>query len=74
MDFHLTIQGVSLLIALVSNIIIFAFLAGKVIAQLGNINLALARIDRELEKRDIAMARVWERLDEVRDMIPIIKN
>ena len=69
MNFQLTAQGITLLTALAGNIILVSFLAGKVINQLGNISLALLRIDKELEKRDNTIAKLWERLDEVRDMI-----
>ena len=69
MNFQLTAQGLTVLFALLGNIVLVSFLAGKVINQLGNISLALLRIDKELEKRDNTIAKLWERLDEVRDMI-----
>lgn len=44
--------------------------AAKVTASLDSINNRIGTLDREMEKRDNQLERVWARVDELRDMIP----
>lgn len=85
MDLHLTVQGVALIIALIGNFLLIAYVSGRVIEKLGSIDDSIRRLDRELEKRDTDSVRqreemeakfktVFNRIDQIRDMIPSGKS
>ena len=65
-------EMVGIIVAILSHAGTTIWWASKVSTNLLNIDRSLNRMDLELEKRDVQIARMWERIDEVRDMIPKI--
>jgi len=69
MELQLTVQGVAVIIAILSHAGATIWWASKVAARLDNLYTGLMRMDKELEKRDTQISAIWKRLDEVRDLI-----
>lgn len=59
----------ALIIALITHGAAWVWWASKISANLANIGAGINRLDRELEKRDVQISKLWDRVDEIRDLI-----
>ena len=62
-------EWVTLIIVIIGHAFATVWYASKAIAKLEEVNRSMARIDKELEKRDAQIAAIWKRIDELRDMV-----
>ena len=63
------LQMVGVVIAIIVHIIATAWWASKITTLVTMMSESLNKIDKELEKRDQQIAKLWERIDGIRDMI-----
>ena len=68
MEFSKEMTGVIITLILQTGAIIWW--ASKIDSKLGHTHDCIHRIDKELEKRDEHFEKMWERIDEIRDMLP----
>ena len=66
---ELTWQAVGVILAILSHGGFSIWWASRITTQMENIGLALTRMDRELEKRDVQIKALWEKMDSLKDLI-----
>jgi hypothetical protein len=74
MDFHFSAGNFAIVLAILTHGASWIWFASKMASKVDGLVSAINRLDKELEKRDQMTERIWERIDEVRDMIPTIKE
>ena len=70
MDYHFSIASISLIFTLLAHAGAWIWFASKISTKVDNLVLTINRLELELEKRDTRIDRAFDRIDEVRDMIP----
>lgn len=69
MNLHISWELVTLICAVLAHAFATVKWGATISANINAINTTLQRLDRELEKRDVQISAIWERIDELRDMV-----
>lgn len=69
MELHFSTQGVAIILTMIVHLCGGVWLAASVVSQLKNLNDNIMRVEKELEKRDVQIAALWKRTDEIRDFM-----
>ena len=69
MDLHISVGMIGLIVALLIHAGSWVWFASKISTKVDSLVTAINRIDKELEKRDESSNRMWERIDNLRDLI-----
>ena len=70
MTIELTPAVIGIIMAILAHAATWIWFASKIATKVESLVNALSRIDKEMEKRDEQLTRLWERLDQIRDMLP----
>lgn len=69
MEFNIGWEGVAVITAVVIHAFATIWWASKITTMLDHLREEVARLNRELEKKDEITERMWTRIDELRDRI-----
>lgn len=69
MELHFSTQGVAIILTMIVHLCGGVWLAASVVTQLKALNDNIMRVEKELEKRDVQIAALWKRTDEIRDFM-----
>lgn len=70
MDLHVSAGTMGIIITILVHAGAWIWFSSMLATKVDNLVIAMGKIDKELEKRDLRIDKAFDRIDEVRKMIP----